>query len=114
MARKFINKLFDEEERTLMESMENGDFEIVPKEETKAFFNSSMTIRSAKFRATAKKPYTFRLQSGAVDAIREYANARGGHYQTLVDEALVELAVRLKAEMSSVWLSHSRVRRLNF
>lgn len=102
MARKFINKPFDEDERALMESVENGDFEIVSKKETKAFFNSSMTIRSAKFRATAKKPYTFRLHSGAVDAIREYANARGGHYQTLVDDALVELAVRLKAEMSSV------------
>ena len=102
MARKLINKPFDEEERSLMESVENGDFEIIPKEETKSFFNSSMTIRSAKFRATAKKPYTFRLHSGAIDAIREYANVHGGHYQTLVDDALVELAVRLKAELTSV------------
>ena len=98
MARKFINKPFDEKERSLMETVESGDFEVVPREETKTFFNSSMTVRSAKFRATAKKPYTFRLHSGAVDAIREYANARGGHYQTLVDDALVELAVRLMAE----------------
>ena len=101
MARKFINKPFDEKERSLMETVESGDFEVVPREETKNFFDSSLTVRSAKFRATAKKPYTFRLHSGAVDAIREYASARGGHYQTLVDDALVELAARLVAEMTT-------------
>ena len=55
MARKFINTPFDEKERSLMETVESGDFEVVPREETKTFFNSSMTVRSAKFRATDKK-----------------------------------------------------------
>lgn len=55
--------------------------------------------KSAKFRATARKPYTLRLHSGAVDAIKAFAKRYGGHYQSLVDDAVVELAERLKAEM---------------
>lgn len=54
---------------------------------------------SAKFRATARKPYTFRLHSGAVDVIKAFAERYGGHYQSLVDDAVVELAERLEAEM---------------
>ncbi len=59
----------------------------------------ALSAKSAKFRATVRKPYTLRLHSGAVDAIKAFAKRYGGHYQSLVDDAVVELAERLKAEM---------------
>ena len=53
---------------------------------------------SFKIRASAKKPYTIRLHSGAVEVIKAFADRFGGHYQTLVDDAVVELAAKLNAE----------------
>jgi len=53
-----------------------------------------------KIRASVKKPYTIRLHSGAVDVIKTFADRFGGHYQTLVDDAVVELAAKLNAELA--------------
>ena len=60
---------------------------------------ASLANASYKFRASAKKPYTIRLHSGAVDVIKAFTDRFGGHYQTLVDDAVIELAAKLKAEM---------------
>lgn len=94
----------DEEEQEILAAFEAGKLKRSENaEENIAALREAAreTVRalSAKFRATARKPYTLRLHSGAVDTIKEFAKRYGGHYQSLVDDAVVELAERLKAEM---------------
>ncbi|MBO7511498.1 MAG: hypothetical protein J6T54_00795 [Fibrobacter sp.] len=90
----------DDEERELL-----ADFEanhqgkpMITKERKKEL--AALAGASFKIRASAKKPYTIRLHSGAVDVIKAFADRFGGHYQTLVDDAVVELAAKLNAEMA--------------
>lgn len=65
---------------------------------------AALANASYKFRASAKKPYTIRLHSGAVDVIKAFTDRFGGHYQTLVDDAVIELAAKLKAELVQEFL----------
>ena len=90
----------DDEERELL-----ADFEAyhqgkpkITKERKKEL--AALAGASFKIRASAKKPYTIRLHSGAVDVIKAFADRFGGHYQTLVDDAVVELAAKLNTEMA--------------
>ncbi len=97
----------DEEEQEILAAFEagklkrseNAEENIAALREAARETVRALSAKSAKFRATARKPYTLRLHSGAVDTIKEFAKRYGGHYQSLVDDAVVELAERLKAEM---------------
>ncbi len=98
----------DEEEQEILAAFESGKMKsdadsernVAALREAAHETVKALSANSAKFRATARKPYTFRLHSGAVDVIKAFAERYGGHYQSLVDDAVVELAERLEAEMS--------------
>ena len=88
----------DDEERELLadyEANHQGKPQIT-KERKKEL--AALAGAAFKIRASAKKPYTIRLHSGAVEVIKAFADRFGGHYQTLVDDVVVELAAKLKAE----------------
>ena len=74
----FINEPFDDEERELMEAVENGNFQSVPKEEFEA------TMREIRDGATAKV-ISIRMQGEDLRGIREMAKAAGMPYQTLIN-----------------------------
>ncbi|WP_405335702.1 hypothetical protein [Fibrobacter sp.] len=88
----------DDEEREILadyEANHQGKPQIT-KERKKEL--AALAGTAFKIRASAKKPYTIRLHSGAVEVIKAFADRFGGHYQTLVDDVVVELAAKLKAE----------------
>lgn len=76
----FINEPFDDEERELMEAVESGNFQSVPKEEFEA------TMREIRDGATAKV-ISIRMQGEDLRGIREMAKAArmGLNYQTLIN-----------------------------
>lgn len=74
----FINEPFDDEERELMEAVESGNFQSVPKEEFEA------TMREIRDGATAKV-ISIRMQGEDLRGIREMAKAAGMPYQTLIN-----------------------------
>lgn len=90
----------DEEERELLADFE-ANHQGRPKI-TKGRKKELAALAGATFkiRASAKKPYTIRLHSGAVEVIKAFADRFGGHYQTLVDDAVVELAAKLNSEIA--------------
>lgn len=88
----------DDEEREILadyEANHQGKPQIT-KERKKEL--AALAGAAFKIRASAKKPYTIRLHSGAVEVIKAFADRFGGHYQTLVDDVVVEFAAKLKAE----------------
>ena len=78
MESRFINEPFDDEERQLMEAVESGNFQSVPKEEFEA------TMREIRDGATAKV-ISIRMQGEDLRGIREMAKAAGMPYQTLIN-----------------------------
>ena len=78
MESRFIDEPFDEEERQLMEAVESGNFQSVPKEEFEA------TMREIRDGATAKV-ISIRMQGEDLRGIREMAKAAGMPYQTLIN-----------------------------
>lgn len=81
MTTKFINEPFDDEERQLMEAVESGNFQSVPKEEFEA------TMREIRDGATAKV-ISIRMQGDDLRGIREMAKAAGMPYQTLINSII--------------------------
>lgn len=81
MTTKFINDPFDDEERQLMEAVESGNFQSVPKEEFEA------TMREIRDGATAKV-ISIRMQGDDLRGIREMAKAAGMPYQTLINSII--------------------------
>ena len=81
MESRFIDEPFDEEERALMEAVESGNFQSVPKEEFEA------TMREIRDGATAKV-ISIRMQGDDRRGIREMANAAGMPYQTLINSII--------------------------
>ena len=77
----FINEPFDDEERELMEAVESGNFQSVPKEEFEA------TMREIRDGATAKV-ISIRMQGDDLRGIREMAKAAGMPYQTLINSII--------------------------
>ena len=77
----FINEPFDDEERELMEAVESGNFQSVPKEEFEA------TMREIRDGATAKV-ISIRMQGEDLRGIREMAKAAGMPYQTLINSII--------------------------
>ena len=78
MESRFIDEPFDDEERQLMEAVESGNFQSVPKEEFEA------TMREIRDGATAKV-ISIRMQGEDLRGIREMAKAAGMPYQTLIN-----------------------------
>ena len=81
MESRFIDEPFDEEERALMEAVESGNFQSVPKEEFEA------TMREIRDGATAKV-ISIRMQGDDLRGIREMAKAAGMPYQTLINSII--------------------------
>ena len=81
MESRFINEPFDDEERQLMEAVESGNFQSVPKEEFEA------TMREIRDGATAKV-ISIRMQGDDLRGIREMAKAAGMPYQTLINSII--------------------------
>ena len=77
----FINEPFDDEERELMEAVESGNFQSVPKEEFEA------TMREIRDGDTAKV-ISIRMQGEDLRGIREMAKAAGMPYQTLINSII--------------------------
>ena len=88
----------DDEEREILadyEANHQGKPQIT-KERKKEL--AALAWAAFKMKTKKKKPYTIRLHSDAVEVIKAFADRFGGHYQTLVDDVVVELAAKLKAE----------------
>ena len=81
MESRFIDEPFDEEERALMEAVESGNFQSVPKEECEA------TMREIRDGATAKV-ISIMMQGDDLRGIREMAKAAGMPYQTLINSII--------------------------
>lgn len=81
MTTKFINEPFDDEERQLMEAVESGNFQSVPKEEFEA------TMQEIRDGATAKV-ISIRMQGEDLRGIRRIAKEAGMPYQTLINSII--------------------------
>ena len=95
-AKKFN---FDDEEQEILADFEANHAGKPQITENRRKELAALANASYKLRASAKKPYTIRLHSGAVDVIKAFTDRFGGHYQTLVDDAVIELSAKLKAEL---------------
>ena len=77
---KFIDEPIDEEERALMEAIENGEAVPLPKEEEER-------IRADIMSASAKN-ITIRRPLDDLDGIKKMAKAAGMPYQTLINSVI--------------------------
>ena len=81
MESRFIDEPVDDEERQLMEAVESGNFQSVPKEEFEA------TMREIRDGATAKV-ISIRMQGEDLRGIRRIAKEAGMPYQTLINSII--------------------------
>jgi len=77
---KFIDEPIDEEERALMEAIENGETEPIPRDELEA-------MRADIMSASAKN-ITIRMQLDDLNGIKKMAKAAGMPYQTLINSII--------------------------
>ena len=77
---KFIDEPIDEEERALMEAIENGKTEPIPRDELEA-------MRADIMSASAKN-ITIRMQLDDLNGIKKMAKAAGMPYQTLINSII--------------------------
>ena len=77
---KFLDEPIDEEERALMEAVENGETAPLPREEVER-------IRADIMSASAKN-ITIRMQLDDLDGIKKMAKAAGMPYQTLINSII--------------------------
>jgi len=77
---KFIDEPIDEEERALMEAIENGETVPLPQEEEDR-------IRADIMSASAKN-ITIRMQLDDLNGIKKMAKAAGMPYQTLINSII--------------------------
>lgn len=77
---KFIDEPIDEEERALMEAIENGETVPLPQEEEDQ-------IRADIMSASAKN-ITIRMQLDDLNGIKKMAKAAGMPYQTLINSII--------------------------
>jgi predicted DNA binding CopG/RHH family protein len=77
---KFIDESIDEEERALMEAIENGETVPLPQEEEDR-------IRADIMSASAKN-ITIRMQLDDLNGIKKMAKAAGMPYQTLINSII--------------------------
>ena len=77
---KFIDEPIDEEERSLMETIENGEIQPIPRDELEA-------IRADIMSASAKN-ITIRMQLDDLNGIKKMAKAAGIPYQTLINSII--------------------------
>lgn len=82
---------FDEEERELIESVENDDrWKTVPDFEER----KKKAVQIAK-ETNRKKPITIRLSQADIDALKMIAANEGLPYQTLISSVLHKYSVRM-------------------
>ena len=74
---KFLDEPIDDEERSLMEAVENGEGEPLPADEEER-------IRADIMSASAKN-ITIRVQLDDLNGIKKMAKAAGMPYQTLIN-----------------------------
>ena len=77
---KFIDEPIDDEERALMEAIENGETEPIPRDELEA-------MRADIMSASAKN-ITIRMQLDDLNGIKKMAKAAGMPYQTLINSII--------------------------
>ena len=77
---KFMDEPIDEEERALMEAIENGETQPIPRDELE-------TIRADIMSASAKN-ITIRMQLDDLNGIKKMAKAAGMPYQTLINSII--------------------------
>ena len=77
---KFIDEPIDDEERALMEAIENGKTEPIPRDELER-------IRADIMSASAKN-ITIRMQLDDLKGIKKMAKAAGMPYQTLINSII--------------------------
>lgn len=77
---KFIDEPIDEEERALMEAIENGETVPIPRDELEA-------MRADIMSASAKN-ITIRMQLDDLNGIKKMAKAAGMPYQTLINSII--------------------------
>jgi predicted DNA binding CopG/RHH family protein len=78
--RNFLDEPIDEEERALMEAIENGETVPLPREEVER-------IRADIMSASAKN-ITIRMQLDDLEGIKKMAKAAGMPYQTLINSVI--------------------------
>lgn len=83
---KLIDEPFDEEERALMEAVENGDFEVVPREETEAFFRVSRE-------GNERRMCSYRLPVWMIEGLKKNAKKADVKYHQYVYDVLAKAAV---------------------
>ncbi len=77
---KFIDEPIDEEERALMDAIEKGETQPIPRDELEA-------IRADIMSASAKN-ITIRMQLDDLNGIKKMAKAAGMPYQTLINSII--------------------------
>ena len=77
---KFMDEPIDEEERALMEAIENGETEPIPRDELEA-------MRADIMSASAKN-ISIRMQLDDLNGIKKMAKAAGMPYQTLINSII--------------------------
>lgn len=77
---KFLDEPIDDEERSLMEAVENGEGEPLPADEEER-------IRADIMSASAKN-ITIRVQLDDLNGIKKMAKAAGMPYQTLINSTI--------------------------
>lgn len=77
---KFIDEPIDDEERALMEAIERGETQPIPRDELEA-------MRADIMSASAKN-ITIRMQLDDLNGIKKMAKAAGMPYQTLINSII--------------------------
>lgn len=85
-AENFINEPFDDDERELMEAVENGNFRMIPREETEAFFKVS-------HKGNERKMCSYRLPVWMIEGLKKNAKKKNAKYHQYVYDVLAAAAM---------------------